>query len=567
MNDIARQKPWTVNQISNDKPSAPRTDKWLSGYIGGSMNGGHNITIGYKEIMAGEKHREMRIRLNMKMLTPKTPTYQQLKCTVRAYFVPNSRVWENAEKYTAQKGGASEIKVEEVPNMKGKTMQMLFANSADPTREGYWFKDTTAWRDSFISSYISRIGGMTRPTYNSTMEMPRYKILGLRGRVAIYNDFERNKEYDPEKTEYKTDEVTQTEWNSYFPLPGDIDYYFCRAKRENNYYTDYRTEMQGFGTEQPDFDENSFLVQWASLEAKIAEARSQAQNSQMTDWAIIAKLRGSKLLSEGKVQLIGKKTFNMNYAAVTQNAYNNNEEIQESFRVLGQQGAYSYTEIEFPIYAGMEFKEEGMVHFIATVSADSVFESGLERTMLNCSPLEEYRPDLESDKLDVLYKCEMGTVTDELNNAFYSEVVGFKRKYNEYFKLPNVIRGDIHTEPWREINVKEINPGITAWDDSGNDVLTQDTFQFFENDIANASIGTNSRTKKIWKDYTDLLINKNQAIKNVVYTSSQGIQPGSSSGIFVGGQNQILYLGQINCWAELPMNSGIENNATSWGEH
>ena len=35
-------------------------------------------------------------------------------------------------------------------------------------------------------------------------------ILPIRGRVAIYNDFLRNKEYDEERQEYKGDTVTET---------------------------------------------------------------------------------------------------------------------------------------------------------------------------------------------------------------------------------------------------------------------------------------------------------------------------------------------------------------------
>ena len=93
--------------------------------------------------------------------------------------------------------------------------------------------------------------------------------------------------------------------------------------------------------------------------SKIAEARSQAENAQKNDWDIIAEIRGSKKLSEGKVQLIGKTSLNLNYAAITQNAYSSDTNVREDFRVLGQQGAYSFTEVNLPLYAGMEFNEEG----------------------------------------------------------------------------------------------------------------------------------------------------------------------------------------------------------------
>ena len=81
--DKQAQKPFKINQIESTKPNTPRTDSILSGYIANSMNGGHNKTIAYKKIMAGEKHKEYRVKMNIQMLTPKTPTYQNLKMTIR----------------------------------------------------------------------------------------------------------------------------------------------------------------------------------------------------------------------------------------------------------------------------------------------------------------------------------------------------------------------------------------------------------------------------------------------------------------------------------------------------
>lgn len=62
-----------------------------------------------------------------------------------------------------------------------------------------------------------------------------------------------------------------------------------------------------------------------------------------------------------------------------------------------------------PVYAGYEAIEEGYIHIIATVWADSVFTSGIDRNLINVTPLDEYRPDLKDDKYDVLYEMEAGT--------------------------------------------------------------------------------------------------------------------------------------------------------------
>lgn len=565
--DKQKQMPWTVSQIENEKPPVPTTKAMLSGYIANSMNGGHNRTIFWKKIMAGEFHRETRIKMNIKMLTPKTPTYQNLKMTLRTYFVPNSRVWESAEKFTAQKGGTSEIKIEEYPNTRGLTIPSYDYESEFSVN----LFNMERWRNAFISSYIPRMGILQGNVNNDTFYMPALNILPLRGRVAIYNDYERNREYDEELQEYKSDTVSEAEWNSY--LPGidsgkKMDILNMRAKRENNYYTDYRTEHQGLIAPDPfaqgAMDQWTGLVEWASWKSKIAEARSEAENAQMQDREIIAKIRGSKLLTEGKVQLIGKNTFNLNYAAVTQSTYNTAEGIEENFQVMGQQGAYSYTEVNVPIYAGFEFNEEGFIHIIATVSADSVFESGIERTLLNVKALDEYRPDLKDDKLDVLYEVEMGTDIDnaELSRQ-WEKSVGFKRKYSELLKLPNVIAGDMTTDNYyRDEDANEVSYDFAAADES--QIITQKTFQFFEKSAAfQENTGYN---KKIWKDYTDLLINKNQAIMNTTTAFMNANQEGNYGGIRVDGQNQIFFVGKVECMAELPIDPNIAGNYTKWGE-
>lgn len=562
MNDIQGQKPYTVDQISNDKPNAPRTMSVLSGYIGNSMNGGHNKVIAFKQVMAGEKHLAYRLKANFQMLTPLTPTYQNLKMTIRTYFVPNSRVWTNAEKFTAQKGGSAEIKITEIPNLGGKIIPQ---NIETPNGEYVSMSDTQIWRDSFISSYLPRMGwGNTQNSVdNARGTLPKVSVLPLRGRVAIYNDMERHKEYDAERQEYKGDTVSDTEWKSYLPTNlYDSQYYMMRAKRENSYYTDYRTELQGFEENLPTVNEENSFITWAAWESKMAEARSQAENAQANDWDIISKIRGSRILTEGKVQKIGQKTFRLNYAAITQNTYNNNENIDEQFRVMGKQGAYSYTEVDIPLYEGVEFVEEGYIHVIATVSADSVYEGAFDRLEMNVGALDQYRPDMETDKQDVLYTLELGS---QSGNMEQSQVLGFKRKFSEFFKLPNIIGGDMCSAPWYQNIIEDTMKEIQVDTVESMPLLTNSTFQFFEqSNIAYIDDNDQIWWKDIWHDYTDILINKNQAIKNKLYKGGVAAGWGSTE---IAGQNQIFFVGVCSCIAELPINSEITKNYTTWGEH
>lgn len=566
MNNLNNQKPWKVSNIENTKPNVPKTYSELTGYIANSMNAGHNKTIAWKRIMAGEKHLAYRLKANFQMLTPLTPAYQKLKMTIRTYFVPDSRVWTNAEKFIAQKGGSAEIKISEMPNTGGKE---LF-NIENATEDKFaLISDTELWRDSFISSYISRFKNgtiSTIPNDSSGVTLPKQNILALRGSVAIYNDYERNKEYDAEIQEYKDDTVSDAEWNSYFSSRNDkinYEYYSRRAKREKSYYTDYRTELQGFEEELPqDLSANTALINWATWESKMAEARSQAENAQLNDWDILAKIRGSKKLTEGKVQMLSEKTFNLNYSAITQNTYNTNENIQEDFRVMGKQGAYSYTEIDLPLYEGIEFVEEGTIHIIACISADTVFEYSIDRTMLNVKALEQYRPDLEGEKQDVLYELETNTMS--LPTSEYDKIIGFKRKYNEYFKLPNIIAGDMTNIPYFAAITDENSILNQHLFDENKQIITNSTYQFFETDRY-YHIAKNKHYKKTpWKDYSDLMVNKNQAIMNDIASTTNNY---NKTGLKILGQNQCFFVGVCKAIADLPINDEIKNNYTKWGEH
>lgn len=573
MNNIQEQKPFTTNQISNPRPNVPKTVSKLSGYKANSFNGGKNKAVACEKIMAGSQDLHLRFKGNFKMLTPLTPVYQNLKLTARVYFVPDSRVWKNAEKYIAQRGGASEIKITEKPNFGGKMIPYVYTPQEDvedtKIHKYTSLTNTELWRDSFISSYIPRIGTFNlkekQINQNLTQEeidkatLPKIDALPLRGRIAIYNDLERNKEYEPEILEYNDDTVSNEEWQSYLPNGSNYDFFTMRARRENNYYTDYRTEIQGFELDLPEDLPASNSLKWLAFENKLAESRAQANNAQKTDWEILKEIRGSKLLTEGKVQLIGQQTFNLNYASITQNTYNNNETININFRVLGQQGAYSYTEVDLPLYFGVEFVEEGYIHVIFTASADTVFEKQFDRIQLNVNALDEYRPDLIEEKYDVLYKLETST-----ENPTDTSSIGFKRKFSEYFKLSNTIGGDLTTDNY----FQSPSENGTQTEITENQTITNKTFQFFENNIDYFEFENgNILTKDIWKDYTDVMINKNQAIMNPMYLESLPNTPPGANGIKCIGQNQIFFVGILERTCILPIDDSVKSNKMSWGEH
>lgn len=572
LRSLNEQSPAGKNSISNKKPAVFQSANYMDGYFSGSCNGGMLRPVTYKKVMAGEKIYDYSVKMRISMLTPKTPAYQKLKMVLKCFFVPDSRVWDNSEKFYAQKGGSTVNKISEIPNLGGKSIPFFPVGSASDNYRVY--TDTEIFRDSWVSSYLPKYQtGKASTSIDSFSVLPKYNVLPLRGFKAIYNDFLRNKEYDPAMIEFKDDTVSALEFGTFvFPNVGTEDSRYnslknliVRGRRQNSYYTDYRTELLGDNINAPT-DALTNAVSLSEWQKQVAELRSQAENAQLNDWDIIAKIRGSKPLEENKVILLGEREIGLNYHSVPQDTYNLNTSVDPEFQVLGQLGSYSYTEASVNLFQFQEFKQEGFLHVIAQVSADTVFESGFERTLLNVKPFDNYRPDLVDLKNDVLYEIEKCgtriTNADEL-----TKVTGFKRKYSEYFKLPNICQGDITTGGFYKYNFDNLDnflfsPQLSVSSD-GNAIRynSKRSYQFFEIDDKEQA---NFSRKNLWQDYTDFLINKNQSIIQDEFTINDPSGTGSFG--FIQGQNQIFFLGIHSCVSDLPMDDKIKNNYTKWGE-
>lgn len=558
---INTQKPATKNQIKSEKPDIIKNANVLDGYFANSINGGFIKTICYTPIMAGTGAIGYKIRLNLGALTPKTPNYQQIKCVLKCFFVPNSRVWNGWEKFDAQIKNPLTPQVIEEPNIGGQLLNFIVNQEEGSGTVGYNIVDTDIYRDSWVSSYLPRFQTGRQGTAQTVKEIPypKYSILPIRGFKAIYNDYLRNKEYDNELEEFKTDTVSEPEWLSIMPqtLSSSIEKYILRGKRQNSYYTNYRTQLLGQQIDVPNLDNgNNTLVDLVEYEKYISELRSQAENAQLNPWDVIAKIHGSKKLTEGKVQLLGTREFPLNFNYVAQDTYNTNSQISEEFQVMGQLGAYSYTEIDATMFQGIEFKESGYLHVIAQVTSDSVFETGFNRTELNVKALDKYRPDLVELKQDVLYEIEKSG-TRISNAQELTKVTGFKRKFSEYFKLPNTIAGDMTTAGYY---LTQINQD-SNWTGTAKLLQSKRSFQMFETDDKETG---RFEKKNIWQDYTDINYNRNQAIlQNVLEIDN------TDSGhpfLWVKGENQFYLMGMQTLIANLPIDENIKKDYKTWGE-
>lgn len=571
MENSNKQTPASTNQIETTRPKVGRSFSLLTGNIMGSMNAGHERLIEIQEVMAGSKIAVKGTHIQIQTLTPKTPAFQRLKACIKVIKVPFIRVWKNYEKFAAQRGGASEEKIEEMPNLAGLTFPILESTLGGPNQT-ISIQETTEWRDCFASCIIPRVGagaiaGGDQETDNETPYnlAPYMNALYLRAHVAAYNDILRNKEYDEERTEYyNMDSVTQAEWDSYMPDAESItDYYNVRCKKDDSYYSNYRAELQGFESALPnsgniDYYAESALINFTEWQHSVNEAFTQASNAQKNDWDIYTEMRGAKKLTQGRVELIAKKTFDLNYAAVTQNAYNNNTDIEEQFRVLGKQGAYSYTDIDLTFLNGIEIQEDGLIMVYLSVTADTVYESAVDRQLLNINWKDRYRPDLAREKNDILMNIETGTPY-----AFNSQTgdeyqpLGFKRKFSEYFKLGNWINGEMMNRGYYQTN-----PGDSQEPDLTARLIPNNTYQFNEFSATKAQAGTTNwvKEKKHWKDYSDLMINKNSAIPADTYENDEG-------DIVMLGHHQIFYVGETYCVIDMPIEEEIKNNFVKYSEY
>lgn len=558
---INTQTPPSKNSIKSEKPDIIKNANVLNGYFANSMNGGFIKPICYAPIMAGTGGIAYKVRLNLGALTPKTPNYQQIKCVLKCFFVPNSRVWKNWEQFDAQIKNPTSVTIAEEPNIGGKNITW-FANMESGNGEiGNNVVDTDLWRDSWISTYIPRFQTGLQGTAETVTEikLPKTSVLPIRDFKAIYNDYLRNKEYDTKLTEYFDDEVSEDEWYSMLPTnySRPIDQYILRGRRQDSYYTNYRTQLLGQDIEVPNLDNgNNTLVDLVEYEKYIAELRSEAENAQLNPWDVIAKIHGSKKLTEGKVQLLGTREFPLNFNYVAQDTYNTNDQIEEQFQTMGQLGAYSYTEIDATFFQGIPFKESGYLHVIAQITADSVFETGFNRTELNVKALDKYRPDLVELKQDVLYEIEKsGTRLTSAEDL--TKVTGFKRKFSEYFKLPNSIGGDLTTAGYYQTKI-ENDSSISTTDTL---LQTKRTFQMFETDDKETG---RFEKKNIWQDYTDINYNRNQAIMQEI-TQIEDTMSGHPF-LWVRGENQFYMVGMQTLIADLPIDENVKRNFKTWGE-
>lgn len=556
-----------TNQVSERKGNPSRSRNLLQGVCANSWNGGYIKPIAWKRIMAGERIDTLRLKGFLRMLTPRVPAGSKLTTTFTTYFVPNRRVWTNWDKFIAQKGGSQSSKIQREPTLNGNTTYLPYASPTAVSGGTIPITDTVFWRDCWASGYLPRFGTGAESSNAENIQIPSVSILPFRGFKAIYNDFIVHKELGDESgtvgfTENLDDTVTSAETQdiipgSQIPSSGGSDGCYhdakhtIRGRRRNNYFTDWRTTSTGAYTGNVPVSD---LMSHTEFQKQIAEARSQSENALKNDWEIVAELRGVRKAEQGRVQKINETSVGLNYTQISQTSYNGTIS-DPNFASLGVNGAYSYTEFDIDVCRYEEFIEDGFLHVIVQTSADTLFETGIDRTLLNTTWDSQYRPDLKNLKQDTLIYAELGTDASVVNQAQTSFM--FKRKFSEYFKLPNAIAGDLTKK------------GYYGYDST---ISSQTAFTFWHlSAFADIGVaGESNYQTKAWLDYTDWLINKNLAVASQIGgddNASASIPSSSTNPLtYVAGQNQIFMVAELEGVVDQPIDETIKNDFKWFGE-
>ncbi len=332
------------NQIEQKKN---HIDKWkgtIEGKINSSWNGGMFKPAGWMRVMQGTKIENLKIYGQMRMRTPLVTLMDRITTTVKAFDVPLSRTWINAEKYIAQRDSATRNEagtgVTDAPTKRpqlGVWYEAQAPNTIQAGDAGVYEGDTdcTYWRDSVVGSYLPRVCTGLR---NATRDLPNlnnwmgYEFMTIadlvRGYRAIHNDFNRPKETEGELIEFNDDGGTTAEdrgggtprikvVGAARPYKVYTQGHLQRGRRRNNYTTNYRkTRISG---EAGDMQLNAIdTLTHAEWQDKASEMLSRAENAEKNPWDIIAEIRGSKVANQGKVKLIGEREIPMNYQQVSQ---------------------------------------------------------------------------------------------------------------------------------------------------------------------------------------------------------------------------------------------------------
>lgn len=407
-------------QIQNDnlqqhvKSSNEKTTITLeSGKTAITMQGGYEYPIMFKEVLAGEYIKEWKTDNLTRLLTPFVPTMDKVYLTIKAYFVPHTRVLKNFEQNFANKSD-KRIKVSALPNTNlhiGQTQ-----------------------KDTFKNSLAARYGvaNNTSATIN---------LLPMRGYRAITNDYIISKDYETPYTEWN-DEVPVTAeinaLNAFNPTGGYIAefpmaYVLTKAQTRKGYTTNLKSKVAGTEDTIDAGDNQSEHLDW---QTKFQQLKQQQDNVNKNDWDIIAEMGGTKPVKTDRTEYLGQIEYQLNYQQITQSA----PQISGS-SPLGTSGAFSYTRADGVLFSHKEFKQHGFIHILASITIDKLYENAVPKELLKTKFDDIYKPALAKKEIQLLLKQEINA--DPASTS--GQTLAFQPPWAEYKRLPSYVTGEMRT--------------------------------------------------------------------------------------------------------------------------
>lgn len=484
-----------------------------------TFNGGQLQPIMYQYINAGDIIHSAKFKKQIRVLAPKVPTTDSLSVTIRACFVPFTFIIDNYDELKANKA--------EIGRQLNTTLPTVTFDASDTLWGNY--TNTYLWKTKVASFYLP----------NNVSSQTPISIIPVRAYNAMYNNFCRNKDYQPALATFTSNTVTSVEkalivgsftsGNPNLTLGyGTIQ----KDQKKNNYYTNIKRQLQASqvfqgletdrmiqagattithfnefykyypgGTSNTIDNNNYKQIGHLDWQEQIAEYRRRTNDSIKNDWDIIAELGGTKPVTTDRPLYLGDQTTKLNYQQITQTTPNDNNNQSP----LGTTGSYSVTFDSNALFGSHTFLQDGIIIITATVQSDNTYEEAIHRTALITNTTEMFNPEIADIQTDFLLQQEINGSANTTSGQT-STYLAFKPKYTEFTTLPNLCIRDVRSNQLKTTASGSPIASISQW------------HNFNTNGTTPVTIGNT-----YFQDQTDLLIARNSLQTTTDYASNDQI--------------------------------------------
>lgn len=427
-------------------PQTKNTITLESGKNAMSLKGGFEYPVMVMEVLPGTYIKDYKIDSITRLITPKVPSLDKIFVTWKAFFVPHTRVWKNAEKYFAGKYESG----------------YDYDQSGSQTIPYYTLPVTFTQNTPFRDTLAARYG---LPNYSADT---RINALILRGYRAIENDFLRNKEYELAKVEYDTDTVTSQEEDlieAYNLANGNLingGYMVAPAQTRKGYLTNIKKQLTADYTEMDNFSgylEAPLHLDW---QTRFQDIKQRTENANKNDWDIIAELFGTEPVTADRIVKLGEVDYEMNYQQITQSAPE-----YDGSSPLGTTGAFSYTRADGTLFGHVNFKQHGYIHILLSVQIEKGYEESTPKELLKIYIDEFYRPALAKKEYQLMRSAEIANA----NGVTVGETCAFQPPWAEYKRLPRLVTGDMRTQKLTKLGTIIEPESTSQWHNSPSTTL------------------------------------------------------------------------------------------------